>query len=170
MTYILPGKRGGDENGKRGGERNEEDGPRGKRAGEKQSAQSAFFNEPLTLSINTHKLNMHFMFNQTGIKNISHRKDSGWHLSGKTNQQPTAKEINMKLASHANRHEVHSSTSSLMMQGLTNHSGYGAGVEMMKKQPSGPAKTRHSPECPYPNSPTLMDHHLYSKATCEISL
>ena len=47
------------------------------------------------------------MFNSTGVKNIKQdlSLQGFWHPSGETNQQPTAREINMKpTASHANRH------------------------------------------------------------------
>lgn len=67
-----------------------------------------FFNEPLTIAIN--KLNMYFLFNNTGFKHVKRglSLQGFWHPSEQTNQQRAARETNMKpTASHVNRHEVH---------------------------------------------------------------
>lgn len=67
-----------------------------------------FSNEPLTIAIN--KLNMYFLFNNTGFKHVKRGLflQGFWHPSEQTNQQRAATETNMKpTASHVNRHEVH---------------------------------------------------------------
>ena len=67
-----------------------------------------FFNEPLTIAIN--KLNMYFLFNNTGFKHVKRglSLQGFWHPSEETNQQWAARETNMKpMAGHVNRREVH---------------------------------------------------------------
>lgn len=69
-----------------------------------------FPNEPLTIAINKYKLNMYFLFNNTGVKHVKRglSLQGFWHPSEETNQQWTAREINVKpTASHVNRREVH---------------------------------------------------------------
>ena len=66
--------------------------------------------EPLTIEINKYKLNMYFLFNNTGVKHVKRglSLQGFWHPSEETNQQWTAREINVKpTASHVNRREVH---------------------------------------------------------------